>query len=64
VVLQGEMAHVNFWYIDLDTGEQRQLSDFGREFSIGEFDVSRAGEIVFDRLSDNSDIALIELQGR
>jgi hypothetical protein len=29
-----------------------------------DFDVTPAGEIVFDRLRENSDIALIELQGR
>jgi Tol biopolymer transport system component len=64
VVLQGEMRHVNFWYVDLDSGEQRQLTDFGREFTIRDFDVTAAGEIVFDRVRDNSDIALIELQGQ
>jgi Tol biopolymer transport system component len=64
VVLQGEMRHVNFWYVDLDSGEQRQLTDFGREFAIRDFDVTAAGEIVFDRVRDNSDIALIELQGQ
>ncbi len=63
VVLQGEMAHVNFWRVDLDTGQQRQLTDFGREFTIGDFDVTAAGEIVFDRRTENSDIALIELAG-
>lgn len=62
VVLQGEMSHVNFWYVDLDNGERRQLSDFGREFSIDDFDVTAQGEIVFDRIRENSDIALIELQ--
>jgi Tol biopolymer transport system component len=64
VVLQGEMRHVNFWYVDLDSGQQRQLTDFGREFAIRDFDVTAGGEIVFDRLRDNSDIALIELQGQ
>ena len=61
VVLQGEMRHVNFWYVDLDTGQQRPLSDFGREFQIADFDVNAASDIVFDRFRDNSDIALIEL---
>jgi Tol biopolymer transport system component len=61
VVLQGEMTHLNFWYVDLDTGQQRQLTDFGREFTIGDFDVTADAEIVFDRRRDNSDIALIEL---
>jgi Tol biopolymer transport system component len=64
VVLQGEMRHVNFWYVDLDSGQQRQLTNFSREFAIRDFDVTADGEIVFDRLRDNSDIALIELQGQ
>jgi Tol biopolymer transport system component len=62
VVLQGEMRHNNFWYIDLDSGERRQLTDFGREFTIRDFDVSADGrEIVFDRRQENSDLALIEI---
>jgi len=62
VVLQGEMRHNNFWYIDLDTGERRQLTNFGREFTIRDFDVSADGrEIVFDRRQENSDLALIEI---
>ena len=62
IVLRGEMRHTNFWYIDLDTGERRQLTDFGLEFTIRDFDVSADGrEIVFDRRRENSDLALIEL---
>jgi Tol biopolymer transport system component len=65
VVLQGEMRHNNFWYIDLNTGERRQLTDFGREFTIRDFDVSPdGGAIVFDRRQENSDLALIELGRR
>jgi Tol biopolymer transport system component len=62
VVLMGEMRHANFWLLDLENGTRRQLTAFGREFSIRDFDVSPDGrEIVFDRRQDNSDIALIEL---
>jgi Tol biopolymer transport system component len=62
IVLRGEMRHTNFWHIDLDTGEKRQLTDFGLEFTIRDFDVSGDGrEIVFDRRQENSDLALIEL---
>ena len=65
IVLQGEMRHNNFWLIDLDTGARRQLTNFGREFTIRDFDVSADGrEILFDRRRDNSDVALIELRGR
>ena len=63
VALQGELRHTNFWYIDLDTGERRQLTGFGREFTIRDFDVSADGrEIVFDRRQENSDLALIEIE--
>ena len=62
IVLRGEMRHTNFWHVDLDTGEQRQLTDFGPEFTIRDFDVSADGrEIVFDRRREDSDLALIEL---
>lgn len=64
IALLGEMRHGNFWLIDLDTGERRQLTRFGREFSIRDFDVAPDGsEIVFDRRQDNSDVALIEIPG-
>jgi Tol biopolymer transport system component len=61
VVLEGGMRHTNFWRVDLDTGERRQLTNFGSEYTIRDFDVSADGrEIVFDRRRDNSDIVLIE----
>ena len=56
------MRHTNFWHVDLATGEQRQLTDFGPEFTIRDFDVSADGrEIVFDRRREDSDHALIHL---
>lgn len=62
VVLKGELWHKNLWLIDLQTGRERQLTNFGREFAIRDFDVSSdGGEIVFDRLKENSDIVLIDL---
>jgi len=65
VVLKGEFQYKNFWLIDLKTGNQRQLTNFGREFTIGDFDVSPDGrEIVFDRLKENADIVLIEQVAR
>lgn len=63
LVLQGQMRHNNFWLIDLSSGERRQVSNFGREFTIRDFDVSPDGRaIVFDRRSDNSDLAVVELR--
>jgi Tol biopolymer transport system component len=61
VVSRGEMNQKNFWVIDLESGRERQLTNFGRNFVIGDFDVSADGrEIVFDREQDNSDIVLID----
>jgi Tol biopolymer transport system component len=61
LVLRGEMNHKNFWVIDLESGRERPLTNFGRNFVIGDFDVSAdRREIVFDREQDNSDIVLID----
>jgi hypothetical protein len=63
VVLKGELQHKNFWLVDLTTGAERPLTAFGPEFVIGDFDVAPDGsEIVFDRLQQQSDIVLFELQ--
>jgi hypothetical protein len=43
VILKGELKHKNFWLVDLDTGNERQLTNFGPEFAIGDFDVSVDG---------------------
>jgi Tol biopolymer transport system component len=61
VVLHGEMIHKNFWAVDLATGRERRLTNFGPDFVIADFDVSPDGrEIVFDREQDSSDVVLIE----
>ena len=61
LVLRGDMVHKNVWAIDLGTGRERQLTNFGPNVVIGDFDVSADGrEIVFDREQDDSDIVLIE----
>jgi len=65
VVLRGEIEHKNFWLIDLETGTERQLTNFGRDFDVRDFDVSPDGrEIVFERMQDNSDIVLLDLPAR
>ena len=64
-VLKGEFWHKNFWLIDLVTGQQRQLTNFSREFLLGDFDISGDGkEIVFGRAKENSNIVLIDLPAR
>ena len=54
-----------FWVADLETGRERQLTSLGREFAIGDFDVSADGrEIIFDRAREESDIVLLDLPDR
>jgi len=65
VVLMGDISYKEFWTIDLKTGEARQLTNLGRAFAIGDFDVSRDGrEIIFDRAREESDIVLIDVVRR
>ncbi|HEY8234316.1 MAG TPA: protein kinase [Vicinamibacteria bacterium] len=65
VLLKRDGDRNNFWRFDLATGSERRLTDFGPEYSIQDFDVSRDGkEIVFDRLKQASDIVLIDLPPR
>ena len=62
MVLRGEIEHKNLWLVDLETGTERQLTNFGRDFVARDFDVSPDGrEIVLDRVHDNSDIVLVDL---
>ncbi|HUP45264.1 MAG TPA: DNA-binding protein [Thermoanaerobaculia bacterium] len=61
VVLRGDLNHKNFWVIGLGSGRERQLTNFGRDGVIGDFDVAFDGsEIIFDREQDNSDVVLID----
>lgn len=65
LVLRGEIEHKNLWLIDLETGTERQLTNFGRDFVVRDFDVSPDGrEIVLDRVQENSDIVLVDLPER
>jgi Tol biopolymer transport system component len=65
IVMKGDVSHKEFWVVDLETGRERQLTDLGRAFAIGDFDVSADGrEIIFDRAHEESDIVLFDLLDR
>ena len=65
VIMKGDISHKEFWVVDLETGRERQLTSLGREFAIGDFDVSADGrEIIFDRAREESDIVLLDLPAR
>lgn len=52
----------NFFAVNLHTGQERQLTDLQTNVQMRTFDVTRDGkQIVFDRLRQNSDIAMIDL---
>ena len=62
IALEGNLGAQNFSWVDLENGQQRQMTDFKPGFVIQNFDVSPDGkQIVFDRLRDNSDIVLMNL---
>jgi hypothetical protein len=62
VVMRGELRHKNLWAIDLQTGAERQLTDFDPMFEIQDFDVTPDGrEAVVEQVSEQSDVVLLDL---
>ena len=64
ITLQGTAPNQNFFSLDLQTGEQRQLTRFDPTSGsvIQNFDISPDGKrIVFDRLRNHADIVLMNL---
>ena len=51
----------NFYMMDFKTGQERQLTDLRSGFLTRSFDLMPGGTIIFDRLRENSDLALIDL---
>ena len=65
VYAQGPFPAQDFWLLDLATKQSRQLTRFNNTAATQSFDVTADGkQIVFDRLRENSDIALIDLNRR
>jgi len=61
VVLGGGIGHKDFRLFDLNSGTERLLVELPTEFIVRDFDVAPDGsEIVFERVQENSDLALIE----
>jgi Tol biopolymer transport system component/tRNA A-37 threonylcarbamoyl transferase component Bud32 len=60
-VLRGNVQHKNLWAWELTTGSWRQLTNFGRDIVIGDFDVSPDGSmVVFERVQEHSDVVVID----
>jgi Tol biopolymer transport system component len=62
VLLRGDIQHKDLWLIDLETGNERQLTKLPSDFDIRNFDISPDGrEVVLERVQENSDLVLLEL---
>jgi Tol biopolymer transport system component len=65
VVKLGGFRRQDFWSVDLTSGDRRRLTELTPGESIYRFDVSPDGtRILFERIRENSDIALIALPPR
>ena len=65
VVRLGGFRRQDFWLFEVATGERRRLTRLRPGESVYRFDVSPAGDrIVFERVREHSDVALVELAGR
>jgi Tol biopolymer transport system component len=62
VLLRGEIQHKNLWLINLDTREERQLTNLPPEFDVRDFDISPDGrEVVLEQAQERSDVVLLDL---
>jgi len=65
VYMQGNGPSQDFWLLDLASMKSRQLTRLDPNATMRTFDITPDGQrIVFDRLSLDSDIVLIDLEGR
>lgn len=63
VVLRGELGHKNLWVVNLETGQQRQMTSVPEDFNIGDFDISPDGkEIVLERETRRACVMLLDLR--
>ncbi len=63
VTMRGKGPSQDFWLLDLATMKDRRLTQLDAATTMRTFDITPNGQqIVFDRLSEDSDIVLIELE--
>jgi Tol biopolymer transport system component len=62
VFLRGDIQHKNLWLIDLETGNERQLTHLAPDFDVRDFDISPDGhEVVLERVQERSAVLLLDL---
>jgi len=63
VIMRGDMKHKDLWSINLDTGDQRQLTGLPPGFDVNDFDISNDGrEVVLERLQAQSEVVLLTVR--
>ncbi len=62
---EADVRNQNFFWVDLASGQERQISEFRSGFEIRDFDIAPDGSrILFDRLRANSDVVLMDRDRR
>ena len=65
VYMRGRGPSQDFWLLDLATMKSRRLTRLESTATMRTFDITPGGRrIVFDRLTDHSDIVMIELRSQ
>ncbi len=65
VLLRGEIQHKNLWLIDLETGDEQQLTNLAPDFDIRDYDISPDGrEVVLERVQEHSELVMADLHRR
>jgi Tol biopolymer transport system component len=65
VFLRGDIRHKDLWVRDLQSGAERQLTNFSADFDIRDFDISPdARELVVERVQERSDVVMADLAQR
>ena len=62
---EADVRDQNFFWVDLASGQERQITEFRSGFEIRDFDIAPDGSrILFDRLRANSDVVLMDRDRR
>ena len=62
---EADVRNQNFFWVDLASGQERQITEFRSGFEIRDFDIAPDGSrILFDRLRANSDVVLMDRDRR
>lgn len=62
VFLRGDMGHRDVWAVNLETGAERQLTNFGTAVNVRDFDITPDGrQLVIEQVQEHSNVVLIEL---